>query len=87
MASSTSKKTYKWYGKKQSVTLPKSNIEIIMDYYKCSKKEAVEAAKLLSKDDVVELATELGYQKDDMTGIKWKINVIIVTTFIKMNKK
>lgn len=70
MASSTSKKTYKWYGKKQSGIMPKSNVEIIMDYYNCSKKEAVEAVKLLSKDDILELAAELGYQKDDMTGIK-----------------
>lgn len=70
MASSTSKKTYKWYGKKQSGVIPKSNVELIMDYYNCSKKEAVEGAKLLSKEDVLELAAELGYQKDDITGIK-----------------
>jgi hypothetical protein len=70
MASSTSKKTYKWYGKKSSVILPKSNVEIVMDYYTCSKKEAVEAVKLLSKDDILALAIELGYQKEDMTGIK-----------------
>jgi NACalpha-BTF3-like transcription factor len=70
MVSSTSKKTYKWHSKKAPTVLPKSNIEIVMDYYNCSKKEAVEAVKILSKSDILELAEELGYQKDDMTGVK-----------------
>ncbi len=70
MASSTSKKTYKWYGKKTTGSISKTNVELIMEYYQCSKKEAIGAAPLLSKDDIMNLAAEMGYQKDDMTGIK-----------------
>lgn len=70
MVCSTSKKTYKWYGKKQNTVLPKSNLEIVMEYYGCSYKDAAEGCKLLSKDDILNMAAELGIQSQELKSVK-----------------
>lgn len=42
---------------------------VVMDFLKYSSKDAVEALKILKEDDVIDMAEQLGWQKDDMTKL------------------
>jgi len=48
----------------------KRSTEVIENYYQCSPKEAKEYLRLLSKEDVVEIAENIGMQKEEIQLIK-----------------
>lgn len=48
-------------------------VKVLQQYYHYSTKEAVQALQLLTRDDVLELAEELGYQQEDISKIKKEI--------------
>lgn len=66
-------KRYKWKALKKSKLFTNS-VKIIKEHYLCSEKEAREYLKFLTKDDILEIAENLGEQKDIMDKIKkeWK---------------
>lgn len=51
-----------------------SSVEVIKSHFGYSTSHAIDALKVLSVDDVIEYANELGYQKEDIAKIKkeWK---------------
>lgn len=60
---------YQWIKKTKLSSFPMS-IEVIKAYYGYSTKNAKPALKCLSKEDVLELAEELGYQKQELAKLK-----------------
>lgn len=70
MASSTSKKTYRWYAKKSAITTSKTYVDIIEEAYNCSRREALDIVKMFNKTDIEQLALDLGYQKEEISKIK-----------------
>lgn len=64
-----SKQKYNWIKQKQQ---KKNNIliELISEYYKCSKREAIDYRSLLDDDDIINLAEMLGKDKEEITKIK-----------------
>lgn len=61
---------YKWIKKKKKEGKRPELINLIKEYTKCSTIEAKEYVNLLTKDDVMEMAESLGYQKDAITKLK-----------------
>lgn len=63
------KKKYKWY-KRKNVQKHSTSVAILRKYYTCSSKTAREYISLLSCDDIVELAEEMGEQDDVIKKVK-----------------
>lgn len=51
-------------------TATPETVKIIKQYYSYNSRDAIDAIPLLSKEDILELADELGVQKDIITKIK-----------------
>lgn len=45
----------------------------VMQYYKYSMKDAIQALKVLSRNDVLEIAQDLGWQQEDIAKIRKEI--------------
>lgn len=45
----------------------------VMQYYDYSSRDAVEALRILTRDDVLEIAEELGWQQEELAKIKREI--------------
>lgn len=45
-------------------------LELVMDYFSYTESEAYGIIDILTKDDYLEMAEELGYQKEDLTKLK-----------------
>jgi len=73
LLSCTSGKTqrYQWIGlaKKSSQSMPLS-CNVIKQYFGYSMKEAKQALPLLSSEDIMQFATDLGMQKDEVAKLK-----------------
>lgn len=54
---------------KNGASMPKT-VDVISRSYGYSSKEAVDALPLLTKEDILELANELGLQKEEITKLK-----------------
>lgn len=50
------------------------SLKIICEYYEYSMREAKQSLSLLSNEDVVELAEELGWQKDEIKNLKLELS-------------
>lgn len=48
-------------------------VKALQQYYKYSSREAVEALRLLSREDVLLIAEQLGWQQEDISKIKKEI--------------
>jgi hypothetical protein len=53
----------------KTVSLPLT-CKVLQQHYKCSIDEAIDYCGLLSVDRIVEMAQDLGWQKDDITKLK-----------------
>jgi ketosteroid isomerase-like protein len=45
-------------------------LDIVKEYYDFSEREAKQSLPLLSSEDVIQLAEELGYQVDEIKKLK-----------------
>lgn len=61
--------------------------KVLMQYYKYSTKEAVEALRMLTREDVLQLAEELGMQQEDISKIKKEIKGSDTDEPVKAPKK
>jgi peptide subunit release factor RF-3 len=69
VASSGKVKRYKWSRKKKAKqsSIP---IEIISQYYNCNLEDAEYTFALLEPEEIVEMAEDLGYDKEEVTKLK-----------------
>lgn len=65
---------YKWKKKKKKAGSRSLSVEVISEHQGINKRRAREALNIFDQNDVIEMATSLGYQKDDLKKIKneWK---------------
>lgn len=73
-ASSTGVSQYKWIptiGSKPNKTL---SIRAIMAFYGVSSREAILYAPQISKDDIMLMANELGWPKEEVAALKKEVN-------------
>ena len=63
-------KRYAWVKKKSKDKSSPTAVKAIMQYYDCSHKGATRYKKLLSVEDILEIADVLGYDKDVTKKIK-----------------
>jgi len=69
-------KRYTWPSQKSKVGLTKPvAASAVKEYYKYSSADANDAVKLLSCEQVIDIAQSLGYQQDEITKIKKEFNV------------
>lgn len=67
---------YKWPAQKSKAEGNKPTaVLIVQEYYRYSSAHANDAVKVLSCDQVIELAHSLGYQQDTVSKIKKEFNV------------
>jgi hypothetical protein len=62
------------YIKTQKSSASKDVIKLLAEYYNCSEKEAAKYAKQHSKEDLMEIATFLGRDKDEQTKLKKELD-------------
>ena len=62
---------YKWHKSlnKRTTSTPIA-VSVIRDYFDYSQREAQQSLPLLSNDDVLDYAEQLGYQKEEITKLK-----------------
>jgi len=53
----------------KTITLP-FTCKVLQEHYKCSIDEAIEYCGVLSGDRIIDMAHDLGWQKDDITKLK-----------------
>lgn len=76
VASSGKSQKYTWLSQKSEAGKNKPTAtNIVREYYKFSSKHARDAVKLLSYEQAVELAQELGYQPDVIAKLKKEYDV------------
>lgn len=63
-------KRHTWVKKKSKDKASPTVIATIAAYYQCSKKDALRYKNRLSEDDILEMADELGYDKDQIKKLK-----------------
>jgi len=68
-ASSGIPRRYSWTASK-SKTKKIKGLDIVMEYYDWGVREATAAIKLLSSEDIIAMAEDLGYQKDALSKLK-----------------
>ncbi len=61
---------YNWVKKKSKDKSSPVTIEVISEYYRCSKSDAMRFKKNLEMGDVIDMADSLGYDKDKIAKIK-----------------
>ena len=66
------RKRYSWRNFKSSKK-PGKALELIMTHYNYGEREAKDALKLLTPADVMELAEQYGWQKEELTALKKEI--------------
>ena len=70
-AASGKVKRHKWMPlKNDKKTQSKRSISLISDYHKISTREAADVVHLFSHDDLITMATALGWQKDEIKELK-----------------
>lgn len=66
VASSKQQHRYQWKGIKKKVSSESTlGLNVLKQFYGYSTREAKEVYHLLSKDDIISLSEQLGYQKDE----------------------
>lgn len=68
VASSKKQRRYFWLSAKgKGKSVPKNALKVLMQYHGWSEREAKKMFTVFSNDDIIELANELGWQKEEMT--------------------
>lgn len=60
---------YKWLPRKKKPKLSKK-VDVVSRYLKCSHRRATEHLRVLTKDDILEMSTELGDPSSFLTDLK-----------------
>ena len=68
-ASSGVTRRYTWQAAKNTIKKIKG-LEVLMEYHNWGVRDATAAIKLLSAEDILGMAEELGYQKDELAKLK-----------------
>lgn len=66
------KKYYKWPAKKKKETRTET-VKMIMNYYKCAQKDAIDYIKILTIEDIEEMSLLSGLDKETINKIKKEI--------------
>lgn len=66
---STGKKRYTWPVKKKSST-EDFKLKLISEYHSCTHRDAVDILKIITKDELVEIALNLNVEKDIIAKLK-----------------
>lgn len=68
----TSGKSQRYVWNKSSATTPTASnaIQAIQEYYQYSRRDAERALKILTQDNVIQIAEELGWQDDEINKIR-----------------
>lgn len=61
---------YQWLSQKKSEGQKKRTLEVIQQYYGYSQREAKMVLPLLEKDDIINKAESLGWEKDELSKLK-----------------
>lgn len=69
-ASSGTSRRYNWMAAKTGGTKKNKGLDIVMAYYDYGVREAKSVMPLLSNDDIILMAEELGYQKEELAKLK-----------------
>lgn len=70
-ASSKQPRRYAWLSSKATAGAKKDRaLEIIMQYHNFGVREAKSVRRLVSNEDIILMAEELGFQKDEMAKLK-----------------
>lgn len=64
------KTNYSWLGQKKSGGSKKLSIQVLREYYNYSSREAAQYLPLLKKEDFVEMAEKLGWDKTEITKLR-----------------
>lgn len=70
ISSDGKKKKYNWVKKKGRSKKYATSVEVLKKAYRCSTKVALGYIPLLSSEDVIQLASDLGYQDDVLKKIE-----------------
>lgn len=69
VSSSKQPRRYQWLAAKSGGKKHKG-MDVVCEYYGYGIRDAKEALKVLTNDDIIEMAEELGYQKDQIAKLK-----------------
>lgn len=69
-ASSGSPRRYNWMSAKTSGSKKNKGQDVVMQYYDYGVREAKSVMHLLSSEDILMMAEELGYQKEELAKLK-----------------
>ena len=72
-ATSGKPQRYQWK-KRQAKSHQKEAIKLVSEYNQCTEREAITYVELLSKDDIMEIATFLGRDKDEINKLKKELD-------------
>ncbi len=71
VSTSGKKQRYKWMKQPKKKTSGQTKlVNLVKNYFGYNTKHAVDALPLLSNDDLMSYAEQLGYQKDEISAIK-----------------
>lgn len=81
VANSGSNQAYSWikapsksHGSRPAAT------KLVMEYYNYSTSDAIDALAILTRDDLLDLAMELGWQPDEIAKVKKEVKATSLTT-------
>ena len=74
VASSGKRKKYTWVKQQPKVSSKPVSVSVLQATYGCNITDAIDALALMSVDDILGMADDLGYQQDDIQKItkEWK---------------
>jgi len=77
VATTRKQKRYQWLKANSKAAKTEERFKILNRYYGLSSKEAKQQLELLKAEDYLELAAELGYQKDEIEKLRKECNATI----------
>ena len=86
VASSGTNQKYTWikapgksHGSRPTAT------KLVMEYYNYSSRDAIDALDILTREDLLELAVELGWQPDEVAKIKKEVKASTTAAHIQLD--
>jgi hypothetical protein len=73
MVSSVSKDRVSWV-KRKTKEKNEETLCVIEEYYDCSRSDAIDYLRILTNDDILEIAETLGIEKEKFTKLKKELN-------------